>query len=380
MTFIYQKTRQFFAQISTGMEEIATQELKEQGATRIRPAFRGIHFTATPACLYRVNYLARTITRVLAPLRGFRCPDPDTLYRETRAVSWPDLFRLDHTFAVFANVSHSGITHSRYAALRVKDAIADQFRDRFDRRPDVNPDSPDLWINLHIHKDRATISLDTSGGSLHRRGYRKTGLEAPMQETLAAAVIRLSGWDGEQPLCDPMCGAGTLLCEALMHYCRTPAGFLRNKFGFEFLPDFDPTIWRSVKQKADKKIRPLPPGLITGSDMAEEAVGAVRKNVEKLPHGDDIRISRRRFEDIPALENTVIVSNPPYGHRMGGKEETGDLMKDLGDFLKQRCKGSTAFLYFGDREMIKRIGLKPAWKKPLRNGPLDGRLVKYELY
>ena len=163
--FIYQKTKRFFAQISTGMEEIGAQELAELGADRIKPDFRGIYFNATLASLYRINYMARTITRVLAPLRTFPCSDTDFLYKKARLIEWPELFGLDNTFAVFANVSDSLITHSQYAGLCLKDAIADQFRDRYNKRPSVDPRFPDVWINLHIHKDKATISIDTSGGS-----------------------------------------------------------------------------------------------------------------------------------------------------------------------------------------------------------------------
>ncbi|MFP4348953.1 MAG: class I SAM-dependent RNA methyltransferase [Desulfococcaceae bacterium] len=380
MKYLYQKTNRFFAQVSTGMEKSGVAELSELGAKQVEPAFRGIHFRADHAGLYRANYLARTLTRILAPLKTFRCPDPDALYREARAVPWPEIFSVDRTFAVFANVSHSNISHSQFAGLRLKDAVVDRFRQELNRRPNIDPRNPDLWLNLHLHKNTATLSLDTSGGSLHRRGYRLNALEAPMQETLAAAIIRLSEWNGGRPLYDPMCGAGTLLCEGLMHGARIPAGFLRPRFGFQFLPDFDETLWRAVKKDADQEIHPLPAGRIQGSDASTRAVDIALENTRTLPHGERVRITQARFQDMSGLEDGVLVCNPPYGVRMGDKPAVGDLIAAFGDFLKQRCKGSAAFLYFGDRELIKRVGLKPAWKKPLRNGPLDGRLVKYELY
>ncbi|GBC62153.1 RNA methyltransferase [Desulfonema ishimotonii] len=380
MIFTYQKTNRFFAQISRETEELGMQELAELGAEKITQAYRGVYFTASPECLYRVNYMSRTLSRVLAPLITFRCSDTDFLYRKAQNVYWPGIFRLDNTFAVFANVSDSGIGHSQYAALCLKDAIVDQFRKKFRRRPSVEPMTPDLWINLHIHKDQATISLDTSGGSLHRRGYRKASLEAPMQETVAAAVIRMSGWDGEKPLNDPMCGGGTLLTEAMMHYCRIPAAYLRPRFGFRFLPDFNPKIWQAVRKTAEENMRPLPEGLISGSDASPHAIAAAEMNNRSLPGGDGIGLRQHRFQELPGLENSVIISNPPYGIRMGKREDMGQLIKEFGDFLKQRCTGSEAYLYFGDREMIKKIGLRPAWKRPLRSGGLDGRLVKYELY
>lgn len=201
-----------------------------------------------------------------------------------------------------------------------------------------------------------------------------------MQETLAASIILLSGWDGLNPLYDPMCGSGTLLCEALMHHCRIPAGYLRKAFGFEHLPDFDPGIWRMVRQQADREIRPLPEGLISGSDSSGEAIASARANASRLPGGRGITLKKKRFQDIPGLPSMTIVTNPPYGLRLSRNQDMKVFMKELGDFLKQRCTGSKAFVYFGDRSLLKSVGLRTSWKRPLRNGPLDGRLVAYELY
>jgi putative N6-adenine-specific DNA methylase len=201
-----------------------------------------------------------------------------------------------------------------------------------------------------------------------------------MQENLAAAIIKLSGWDGQNTLYDPMCGSGTLLLEAVMRYCRIPTGYRRENFGFTFLPDFDDPLWQSVKQQADTGVRDLPKGLVAGSDIKEQAVAAARANAKNLPGGRTITFTRAGFMDLPDLNETTIVCNPPYGRRMGAQDELGLMMKDFGDFLKQRCKGSTAYIFFGNRELIKKVGLRSAFKIPLKNGPLDGRLVKYELY
>jgi putative N6-adenine-specific DNA methylase len=177
-----------------------------------------------------------------------------------------------------------------------------------------------------------------------------------------------------------MCGSGTVLTEALMHYCRTPAGYLRERFGFEALPDFDAAAWASVRQASDAAMRPLPPGLIAGSDLSDEAVAAARANAAALPEGEHIELAVKDFNDIPALHGYTLVSNPPYGIRVGKKSDMGDFYGMLGDFMKQRCAGSTAFLYAGDPALLKRVGLRASWKKPLVNGALDGRLAKYELY
>ncbi len=376
----YQQTNRFFAQIARGLEDLGAEELEDLGARNTAPAYRGLYFDADAEALYRITYCARLITRVLAPLTAFHCHNPDYLYRAAKKIAWTDFLSMDQTFAVFANVSNSKIRHSKYAALRVKDAVVDGFREQFGRRPSVDTRQPDVWINLYIENNHATLSLDASGGSLHRRGYRQQAGEAPMQETVAAAVIRLSGWQGEQPLYDPMCGSGTLLAEALMHYCRIPAGFLRNRFGFEALPDFDAARWAAVRREADALMRPLPTGLIAGSDVSAEAVAMARTNLGALPYGETVSLAVKDYQDIARLEDTTLITNPPYGKRIGRQESISVFYKTLGDFLKQRCTGSTAYLYAGDRALLKKVGLRPSWKKQLFNGALDGRLAKYELY
>ncbi|MFH1680552.1 MAG: THUMP domain-containing protein [Candidatus Eisenbacteria bacterium] len=378
--FEYQKSGRYFGQIAEGIEEIGREEIERLGAREARPAYRGLHFLADPSALYRVNYCSRLLTRVLAPLRLFDCPDTDALYRAGRSLDWPSLFSPQRTFAIDANVSNSRLRHSRYAAQKLKDAIADRFREARGIRPSVDPRNPDVRISLHIHADRATVGIDTSGGSLHRRGYRAASVEAPMQETLAAAIVRFSEWNGDRPLVDPMCGSGTLLAEALMSAARIPAGYLRSAFGFRFLPDFDGEAWRRVKEEADGEIRGIPAGLIEGSDVSPEAAAAAKANLRLLPGGERVRVRVRRFQEHPGIEEGVVLCNPPYGVRLGRGEDLGRLLKELGDFLRRRCALSTALVYFGDRELAKRVELRPKWKKALRNGGLDGRLVRYDLY
>jgi putative N6-adenine-specific DNA methylase len=378
--FEYQKTNRFFAQVAGGLEQLGAEELAAINAQSIQPAIRGIYFESDRATLYRINYTSRYLTRILAPLISFTCYDTDLLYKVAKEINWTDIFSVDHTFAIFVNIAHSKITHSQYAALRLKDAIVDYFREKIGKRPSIEKINPDVWINLHIENDEATISLDTSGGSLHRRGYRKITVEAPMQETVAAAIIRYTEWSGGKPIYDPMCGSGTLLSEALMAYCNIPGGYLRKKFGFEFLPDFDKSIWQSVKQEVDQQIRQLPNELISGSDISAKAIEAARANCRNLPSGEKIKLTVTDFQKIQNLNDMTIVCNPPYGIRLGDKKNLDSFYKSLGDFLKKRCQGSTAFIYFGNREMLKYIGLKPSWKKPLENGGLDGRLAKFEIY
>jgi putative N6-adenine-specific DNA methylase len=380
--FQYQQRNQYFAQIASGFEEIAETELKHLGATDLKPAFRGIHFEAEPETLYRINYTARVIVRILAPLVTFDCHSDNYLHRTALKIDWSRFMTPRDTFAVHAATSNTpSLKHSQYAALKVKDAVCDFFREKTGERPGVDVQSPDLGIHLFVRNNRAVISMDVSGGSLHKRGYRTLSVEAPMQETLAAAIIRLSGWDGERPLIDPMCGSGSLLCEAAMSYCRIPAGFLRKTWGFERLPDFDFNRWKKVKAAADAAMRPLPAGLLTGSDMNGESVRATRTNLNNLPGcKNNFQTLKKKFQDFPALKNSAIVVNPPYGMRLGDRESAEALMKDFGDFLKQRCTGCTAYVYAGDRKLLKKIGLKPEWKKELNNGGLEGILGKFDLY
>jgi len=378
--FAYQQDQTYFAQIAEGLEDLGAMEIKRLGAAAARTSFCGLHFKADPASLYRINYQSRLVSRVLAPLVRFGCYDTDRLYRTARQVPWKAIMGVNETLAVFANVSNSRIRHSQYAALCLKDAIVDYFRDDCGRRPDVRRIDPDVWISLFIENNRAVVSLDTSGGSLHRRGYRQEGAEAPMQETVAAAIIQWTEWDGSRPLVDPMCGSGTLLAEALMHHCRIPAGFLRRRFGFEHLPDFERSLWSSVKTTADRAILPPAADCISGGDIAAAAVQTARANLRRLPHGASIPIDVSDFKQRNDLSARVIVCNPPYGIRLRPTSEITLFYREIGDFLKQRCAGAAAFIYFGDREMLKHIGLRPTWKRPLKSGGLDGRLAKFEMY
>ena len=377
----YQKTSLFTAQVADGIEDLALAELAELGATDCNRGFRFVRFRADRQALYRIVYRSRLVSRVLAPLVRFPCLTDKALYAGGRDVRWSDFLNPDQTFAVFANVSKSAIGHSQYAGLKLKDAVADWFRDRTGRRPSVDPREPDLWLHLHIHEDTATVSLDVSGGSMHRRGYRVQSVDAPMAETVAAAMLRMSGWDGRAPLVDPMCGSGTILCEALMLSADLPAGLLRGNFGFQRLPDFDPGLWdRERRDPSSVDPETELEADLRGSDLDPAAVEATRINLSRLPGGEDVVVGRRDFFERLDLAGTTIVCNPPYGIRLGKGDDMGAWFKRFGDHLKRHCQGSTAFVYFGDRVLLKHIGLKPEWKKPLKNGGLDGRLAKFCLY
>lgn len=376
----YQKTKRYFAQCADDIKDLAESELKSFGAENTKQSYCGIYFYAERESVYRINYCSALVTRVLAPLVSFACSSDDYLYKTALRINWEEFITSGDTFAVFASVTQSAITHSHFAALRVKDAIADYFRQKYGKRPSVDTEHPDIWINVHIEQNEAVISVDTSGGSLHRRGYRVQSVLAPMIETLAASIIRLSEWDCKRPLYDPFCGSGTILCEAFLKATNKPPGILRDTFGFQKLPDFDIETWLDVQNKARAKIKPLPAGLIAGSDKNNLAIKATYQNLDRIDTKGIIKVKREDVFKIDNLENMVIVCNPPYGIRLNDEEDLSTFYKSIGDFLKQRCKGSTAYIYFGDRKYIKNMGLRSTWKKELSNGGLDGRLVKYDLY
>lgn len=378
--FEYQNNKRFFAQVTGLMEELCEQELIELGAVKTEIAYRGIYFEADIETLYRINYKARTLSRVLAPLITFYCDNTNVLLKTAETINWEELMSVKKTFAISASVSNSKITNSLYASLCLKDGIADFFRAKYGKRPDVDTANPDVRFNLHIEKDRAIISLDTSGESLHKRGYRLLAGEAPMQETLAAAILRISKWDGGKPLLDCMCGSGTILAEALMHYCRIPAQKLRSNFGFFNLSEFDKEIWENLKKECDKDIRPLPKGIIMGSDRSQEAIKVARANLSRLQFYESVDLSCKDFNRIDQFENGTLITNPPYGIRLGKIAEVQELYKALGDFIKQKCKGTSAFIYTGEPSLRKYVGLKTSKRIPLANGKLEGVLLQIDSY
>jgi putative N6-adenine-specific DNA methylase len=298
-------------------------------------------------------------------------------------MAWDQLLDLNRTFVIDASVSQSNIDHSHFAAQRVKDAISDHFRERTGKRPSVDKRTPDLRLYLHIRRNRAVIGIDVGGGALHRRGYRTESVAAPLQETLAAAIVRLSGWEMDKgPLHDPMCGSGTLLAEAVLHATRRPPAWLRAQGTppWSALPDFNPAVWRSVKAQLDGEVRELPEGLVSGGDKDPVAVRASKANLANIPGGKRVLLRRSDARDLTLEEPTTVLVNPPYGVRLGERKETEILYRALGDALKRRCPGSTAHILCGDVKLVGCLGLKPSRRTPLWNGGMECRLAKLELY
>ena len=378
MEFLYQQDSKYFGQIAGSMESLGLRELVSLGAYEVKAGYRGVYFKADQLSLYRIVMTSRLFSRILIPINKFDCHSTKYLYRKAGEIPWDMFMGVNNTFRIFSTVSNSKIKHSKYASLVLKDAIVDYFRDKFNERPSVDTTTPDVTFNLHIEKNFAFISIDACGESMHKRGYRIESVTAPMQETLAAALIDLSGWDGSKKLYDPFCGSGTILCEAIMKYCGVPSSYNRAKFGFKLLPDYNPENYQKILNEINSNFRELPEGLIAGSDINRSAVEAAKTNIEDLDY--EIEITRMPFQKLGNFTDTVFVTNPPYGKRLGEVDRVSQMLKEFGDFLKNNCKGCEAYIYLGDTKLVKALGLKPSWKKPLVNGSLDGRLVKLELY
>jgi putative N6-adenine-specific DNA methylase len=375
---------QYFATVARGLELIAAQELERLGAKEVRPDFTGVHFVGDRSLLYRVNLWARTIFRVLVTLREFPCPDGDRLYQEVQKIDWDEYLQPHNTLAVNATGGNRQLNHTHFTALQVKNAIVDQQRRQFGQRSSINTENPDLLINVHIYQNRGILSLDSSGGSLHRRGYRPAMGIAPLKETLAAALLDMAEWEPSLPFLDPLCGSGTLPLEASLKALNIAPGLFRKQFAFEKWPDFDEALWQQLLNEAENSELSELKAPIFGCDRDLDILNQARINAEQCGVADKVRFTQTDLSALSLLDapadNGVIICNPPYGERLGDARELGDLYKLLGDVFKQCFKGWTAFVLTGNKELAKRIGLKAARRIPVYNGSIACTLLKYELY
>ena len=370
----------YFATVARGLEHIAAQELERCGAQSVRPDFTGVHFVGDKAMLYRVNLWARTIFRVLVPIREFPCSDADMLYREVQKISWDNYLQPHNTLAVNSTGGNQKLNHTHFTALQVKNAIVDQQRLILDQRSSVDPENPDVLINAHIHQDRCILSLDSSGTSLHRRGYRQAMGTAPLKETLAAALLDMAEWDSNLPFLDPLCGSGTLPLEAGLKALNIAPGLFQKKFGFFSWLDFDEQLWQELLKEAQSGVTELKAS-ISGSDRDPNVLQQARSNAERCGIEHQITFTTTELSQLQAPADCgVLICNPPYGERLGDARELGVLYKTLGDIFKQRFKGWTAFVLTGNKELAKRVGLKASRRIPVYNGSLACTLLKYELY
>ena len=374
---------QMTATTQFGLEEILAAELRQLGATIDKVGNRAVEFTGNRQLLYEATLWCRTAMRILKPFAAFYAKDEKALYREVGRIDWQRYIGPEQTFAITSVVNHSTFEHSLFVAQLTKDAIVDQFRDRTGKRPSVDLEQPDIRLHLRMLENEVTLSLDAAGDSLHRRGYRQQLHAAPLNEVLAAGLLLLTGWDGRKPLIDPMCGSATLLTEAAMIAQRIAPGLYHaNKFGFENWSDFDPALWESVRLDANSMRLDEPQAYISGSDISPEFIEMARQNVEAAKLEDYIRLSVRDVKEAkaPKGEAGIVIMNPPYGERIGQEAEMAGLYKVIGDTLKTNFPGYDAYLFTGNLAAAKSVGLKTSRKIPLYNGPIECRLLKYELY
>ena len=372
---------QYFATVARGLEELAAKELEQLGAKSVEPGFCGVGFCGDRALLYRVNIWARLPFRILFKVCEFDCVTAKDLYKGIQTIDWQDYLTPEDTLAVNATGKNDQLNHTHFTALQVKNAIVDQQQEIFGERSNVELYNPDLRINVHIRNDVCTVSLDSSGTSLHRRGYRPAVGSAPLKESLAAALIQLSGWNSEQMFYDPLCGSGTLPIEACLKSLNIAPGLFRESFGFETWRDFDLSLLEKLIAEAEACQLDSLPASIWGSDNNQDVIEQASINAMNSGVENHVYFARMELEEIaPPCDTGVLFCNPPYGERLGKDSDLGAFYKLLGDVMKQRFKGWTAFVLSGNKELAKYIGLKSSQRIPVYNGNLPCQLMKYELY
>ena len=369
------------AKTSFALEEVLANELKAIGAEDIEVLNRAVSFTGTKETMYRANLELRTALRILKPIYTFRVRDEIELYKETKRFDWDEYLTPKTTFAINSAVHSNNFNHANYVALKVKDAIVDQLRTVYGRRPDVELENPDLRLHVHISDDRCTISLDSSGNSLHKRGYRIGQGLAPINEVLAAGMILLTGWDGQSNFVDPMCGSGTFLMEAATIAYNIAPGIKISEFGFMRWKDYDEQLWRRIVSDAKSRERDFE-HQIMGFDESARVINIAKHNIKNAELGWKILVKTSKLQDLtPDIlpDGGLVMINPPYGERLN-IADVERLYKSIGDALKQNFLGFTAWIISSNKEALKYIGLKTSRKLQLFNGSLECKFHKYELY
>ena len=370
----------FVAKTFFGLEEVLAEELTKLGAEAVMPLKRAVSFEGDQRMLYRANFELATALRILVPIHEFTARNEEELYKAIyNDIDWGEYFGLKNTFAVNGVTRSDKFTHSKYVALKTKDAIVDQFRDKTGRRPNVNVETPDVRLNIFIQDQSCILSLDSSGDSLHKRGYRLSGLEAPINEVLAAGMIRLSGWKRDCNFIDPMCGSGTILTEAAQYAHGLVPLRLRDDFGFMHWRDFDENLWQDVRKKALEKSYHFKYQVL-GFDKAFPAFRQAERNIENAGLEDKVTVARKRFEMlVPPAGGGMMIMNPPYDERLQN-EDINEFYKMIGDCLKKEFAGFTAWVISSNMEAFKHVGLRPSRKIPLFNGALECKFQKYVMY
>ena len=369
---------ELIAKTFMGLEPVLAQELTQLGANNVQIGRRMVSFTGDKEMMYRANFQLHTAIRILKPIKHFKAGSADDVYEEVKKIDWSKYIEKGKTFSVDSVVYSDEFRNSRFVTYKVKDAIVDQFRENTGDRPNISVSNPDIRLNIHIAEDRATLSLDSSGESLHRRGYRQESVEAPLNEVLAAGMIMMTGWKGDTDFIDPMCGSGTLLVEAALIAHNISPGVFRKEFAFERWSDFDQDLFDSIYND-DSQEREFKHH-IYGYDIDIKAVNTARLNVRAAGLTNDITVEEADFKDFkkPA-EKSIIVTNPPYGERIS----TPNLLatyKMIGERLKHEFMGNEAWILSYREECFDQIGLKPSIKIPVFNGSLECEFRKYSIF
>ena len=362
-----------------GFEEILEKELQQLGAQNLKRGNRFVSFEGDKGFMYKANLCLRTALKILKPIHSERIQNEESLYKVFYNFPWEDHIDVNSKFVIDSVVNGQIFTHSQFVSQKAKDGIVDRFRDRFSKRPTIDLNRPDLRINLHINNDYCTISLDTSGASLHQRGYRTVTNIAPLNEVLAAGLIQLSGWQANTDFLDPMCGSGTFLIEAAMFALKIPANINRKTFAFEKWKDWDPELFEIIKESQLKKV--INPKIqISGSDKAPSAIEKAKQNIENANLSDFIKIQKNDFFQLDKLTKGPLhlLMNPPYGERLEG--DINALYQGIGDGFKQSFPNTHAWLISSNMEAIKCIGLRPSRKIKVFNGKLESRLLYFPIY
>ena len=360
-----------------GLEEVLMKEVELLGGQNIKKRKRAVECEGKLPFLYEANLNLRTALRILVPVYEFTARNETELYNQVKSFDWSQFLDVRQTFAIDKTIFSEYFTHSKYAALKMKDAIADQFREKFDLRPSVDVEKPDILFNLHAYQDKFTISLDSSGRLLNQRGYREPGHQAPLNEVMAAGLLQLAGWNKSIPLVDPMCGTGTIIIEAVLMGLNIPPQINQKEFGFKNWNNFQPMMWNRIRAESQGKIRSAPL-MISGGDIDGHAVALAKGALKKLRMGRDVQIRQVAFEDfIPKFQTGMIITNPPYGERIG--EEVDSLYKKLGDSFKNNFSDFDAWVLSSNIPALKQLHLKPSEKMALFNGALQVQFCKYNL-
>ena len=369
---------ELIAKTLEGLEEVLAQELIELGANNVEKGRRMVSFTGDKRMMYLANFSLRTAIRILKPLSHFTATNPDEVYEQVKRIPWERYLSTQQTFAVDEVVFSNEFRHSKFVAYRVKDAIADYFMERDGKRPGVRVTGPDVLINIHIAESSCTLSLDASGESLHRRGYRQATLEAPLNEVLAAGIILMSGWHGECDFIDPMCGSGTLPIEAALIARNIAPGVFRQGYAFEKWPDFDKELFEEIYND-DQNEREFNHH-IYGYDNNPRAIEVATRNVKAAGLSRNITLKQQPFQAFEQpKEKSILITNPPYGERISSPDLLG-LYQMIGERLKHAFTGGSAWILSYRDECFDQIGLKPTQKIPLMNGALQCQLRQYELF